>query len=1559
MTENKADEVKKLLSSHEEADRKKGVYVLAQAASRDALNLLQKIAETDESVEIRFFARKAVGFVKTALKPKILEKVPETFDLAKFNWGKAPIEEKLSVVQFSINKNLKNNLRFFIDVLKKEPDAQVKSALIIAIGKFGGEESIDALTPWLDHESPRVRANTIDALELLGSSKARILAMTRLDDPDNRVRANAVRIAKDIAPARILQVVSEMLTSPQPAMQASGAYILQFLPGDRNALLLEPLLQSTHPSVKQNAIQALMKFREKKVKKAEELWRKWSLDKAPAATAQSLETLKKESEFSLPQLTDNLEDLKSPDPEKRLKTLHEITGGGEAAGRAILQMLTKESDVKIIAKALIILGQIRFQEAIPTLSRYLEHPDARCRANAIEALGLIGSESALKAVPSLLRDTNNRVKANAIIALKNTPECDIAEAIAEMARSPEELMQRSVVYAIVEIADPRFFHHLEELARSDNREVAKTAKKALMSLESKPVESRHQLKASEPEPAGSPEPSDPAASDESSDILFPAQMDKFHQFFGDGQFDDAVKTAAQVVKDTRNKEIPESRKQVWRKLLADSLFQRGQLEMKKSLARIPLTFFKADNRKTEAENGEKTSREDLCGVCDTDLSEGFVTVTLHNRYHCFCGSCGEKLDREARERHDRIALSARYAVENVLLACELDETKTFPPELEIIAGELELYGVTTAALRLKLGLFHFDDAKLLLTRNDPKQQLSTALLLGEFGPSARDHVPEMVKALADAPPEVKNNLLTALKKIGPDNVPGSLAPETVSQLIQHEMDFLLTGNPGQRREALEWLPVLNPGWNTSVDFQTRFPSLLKELAEGKPENRVFLIGLCQRLGAAAETAIPVIAGLLSHWETTLIEPAKKALAAIDSQWASSPAGSQALLRLVQHLPQFPTKTQSAILSFLSSLVAPPEEVGQALENLHPQIPDEGTKLEIEHTLSRVFPQGFSRLAGKRKRQTAIGWAARAAGFVVYSLLLLFVQFSLAGDKPAGFILYKSGLINPDQLVSILSLDLSGGEHQQRMEALNMMGHMGRDAEAGLPVLVNAFFDKDPDVRSKIGQILPLIHSDWHNSSAARKAITVLIPQLLDKDVEVRTVAAENLELIDHSWPSSPEAKAAIPELIATWNLPDKETARLAEDLVARIKINWANLTEAQPALPGLEKALLSTNSRIRRRVMTIYGRIAPADKSVIPKLVEGLLDFDEEVRQAAELGLEFFAKEWTKHPDVLNNLSPVSKRLNSKNPLERRLAMEVLGRCEQGGNVLPSILAELVDAPEGRAAGIFQVLDKTHRDWPNTEPGQATLRQFQTQLADPKPETRLRALKFIARFRTGAKSALNEVVNCLLDPLTDIRFETLAVLKAIDPQWVNSDAVKSLLPGLRKNLQTNDLKTLLYTLGMAQRLGRTSEPLLPDIIVISAISDSEEVRDTAEKALRAISKDWMQSERAAEAIPGLLTTLNGSSSPETRIVILSFLEKLGSRAVAAVPELVKIVNNEASHERMDAIRILGSIGPAAKDAGGDLKKLIDHPSFEMRTQVIAALEKIFPGWKVTDEIGNH
>ncbi|KAF1081755.1 MAG: hypothetical protein GQF41_2095 [Candidatus Rifleibacterium amylolyticum] len=460
--------------------------MLCRRPDRAAIIALQQTAEIDESMEIRFYARKALAAAKNARRPKtenpLLMLLPEILDTATFL--RFDDDEKVTLIKALIEQNRTSSLPCFLELLPIEQNTRVLAAMIMAVGAFGSSAESRVLIPFLQHKDARVRANSIEALELLGNLKLFAYIFPLLEDTDNRVRANAARSLRSIEPFTSFRLLQAMISSGRTPFQASAVHVLQHFISDASVALVAPFLDSPQEDLRRRAAQTIRKLAEKGVARAVEL---------AATLPPPEEEVAGESEFSeldtqacsVEECIARLEQAFAiPDSRKRLEEIEkECLQLGDKSVLPLLKYLDRETDPLVIGKIYILLGRLYDERALPCLMQGLRSQDDRCRANAVEAVGMLGETKSLMQLVPFLKDPHNRVRGNAILALRTIKEVNIEQPLATLVDSSEELYQRTAVYVLAELQRVELFPLLQKLLHSSFATVRKNAMTAVTALE--------------------------------------------------------------------------------------------------------------------------------------------------------------------------------------------------------------------------------------------------------------------------------------------------------------------------------------------------------------------------------------------------------------------------------------------------------------------------------------------------------------------------------------------------------------------------------------------------------------------------------------------------------------------------------------------------------------------------------------------------------------------------------------------------------------------------------------------------------------------------------------------------------------------------------------------------------------------------------------------------------------------------------------------------------------------------------------------------------------------
>lgn len=485
MKNSKIPDISVLLHSEDEAERKKAVILLAKNINRENFQRLQDLADFDDSLEVRFYAKKALNAVRAKISQESSRRDKESGsfgseDLDRFRSGQMAEDEVLSVIQFLLENKMRDRLGDLIGALPKYAEARITLAFLTAIGRLGGDNEIKIIVPYLSHENPRIRANAIEALEQIGSFRTYPFLISKLDDEDNRVRANAVRSVRGLGACNTMKVLQAMVKATGPAMRASAAYALQFFPESRSLEFLSLLLTDKDLTVRNNARKTLQILHTKGLEGAGDLLRDSGFEAGfkEEGIAEIEDNFYDEAaalELLQAELTDS-------SVENRLRAVLKAVENGFGAG-ILLSHFAGERDLRVRATILRALGRLQYQKALPLLVENLRAKDDRCRANAVDGLRFLQDRDGLKQVIPLLHDKNNRVRANAVLALRDEKTAGIYASLLNLIRSEDESLLLSAIYVIMELDDPDYYEFLYDLEKSPFDRVSVRAADCLKSLE--------------------------------------------------------------------------------------------------------------------------------------------------------------------------------------------------------------------------------------------------------------------------------------------------------------------------------------------------------------------------------------------------------------------------------------------------------------------------------------------------------------------------------------------------------------------------------------------------------------------------------------------------------------------------------------------------------------------------------------------------------------------------------------------------------------------------------------------------------------------------------------------------------------------------------------------------------------------------------------------------------------------------------------------------------------------------------------------------------------------
>lgn len=480
------------VTSPDEETRQEAILELVKINDARVIPVLKKIALTDPSVQLRYYAKKGLHLLKKRTIEEQLAipsrkdqegdrgKPTEASVMEKVNsfLSSEDPETRLKASQVIVRLSDPAYLEIVKKALTRETDPYVTASLLSALGFYGSHEDAGVIVPLLSHTDFRVRANAIEALDAMGSIENYKHIVKLLGDNDNRVRATAAKVLKKYGKINTLQVLKEMIESTQVEMRDSAIHCLGSIKEDEAALLLSRALIDPVDSLRGKAYAALKKFEEGGNSLAAQMIKEVKIDAPPEGYEAYFNLFLKYS--SSDDLVRNLED---EDFRVRLTAIKELAeeGDQEAMGHLIAR-LPREPDPYVLSNLILAIGALCSDEMAEHILPFLESHEPRVRASAIEALGMMNSEPVFLRLFPCLQDLNNRVRANTIMALARYPHFNPDPSLRDMLGSPDPLMKKSALYAISDIADRKFVPIVMELMKKEGSDDIRNAARSTLDI---------------------------------------------------------------------------------------------------------------------------------------------------------------------------------------------------------------------------------------------------------------------------------------------------------------------------------------------------------------------------------------------------------------------------------------------------------------------------------------------------------------------------------------------------------------------------------------------------------------------------------------------------------------------------------------------------------------------------------------------------------------------------------------------------------------------------------------------------------------------------------------------------------------------------------------------------------------------------------------------------------------------------------------------------------------------------------------------------------------------
>lgn len=517
-----------------------------------------------------------------------------------------------------------------------------------------------------------------------------------------------------------------------------------------------------------------------------------------------------------------------------------------------------------------------------------------------------------------------------------------------------------------------------------------------------------------------------------------------------------------------------------------------------------------------------------------------------------------------------------------------------------------------------------------------------------------------------------------------------------------------------------------------------------------------------------------------------------------------------------------------------------------------------------------------------------------------------------------------GVEDVPNLVRLLRSD----DPKVQAKAADDLGLIGWRARSATSELIKLCEAGDPFVRVSAARAIDLVGGDF------TYPVRVLGEMVrTDERAEVRAAAATALGDLEA------DARAAVVPLHEALKDADAGVRWQAAEALGRIG------ADAAAAVPALAMAL--RDPAIRVMAADALAGIGKPARGAVPLLIDGVHDSDPEFRWIAAVALTQVDARSARValPMFIEKLKDADHRVRWNamayiSPMrdEARDAADAVRAIARRGNGVAAECLAAISGPEAIDA-LPVLLRVLADDWDTTTAiariGPAALPELLKLLDDPEAKNHHLAIKAIGLLAGQTDKALPALIDCLRNRDPIARAAAAATLGNIEPR------TKEIAAGLRDALKDSDPQVRLSA-GRSLRLfsGAESGFAVTTLMELLA-SDEAEIRREAALALAEFGPS------AKASLPPLHKLLS-DRDPRVRNAVSWASARITASTASrgTVVALMVTLRDRDPRAREDAARLLGNLGPDAREAIDALRDARQDDVESVRAAAAEALGKI-------------
>jgi HEAT repeat protein len=480
------------LDSPEESDRSSGIVDLVRLGDLRAVPILKRIIGRDESLKVRYSARKALTILKDRLSNDLDKKDKRKLTQINLNSLQTLLyseseKKRCQAVDAAVKYNDPRASNLIIKRLKTESSTLVIKSLLLGLAILLKTKSIQIIADYMSNIDADIRSGATEALSYIRHESVLPYLLVAFSDSEEKVRSEAKNTLSSLTSVQQISAFKDILINREDRVKMRALKVLFCLKESYSVSLLALALKDKSDTIVKESKSLLTKLAENKFENAQKVLSSSDfINKSPAT-----EIIKKYT-------VDNEIKLKSKKPMDKIAVLHRLISENSKNKIGVIQKILKvEKEKRVLSKAIIAAGILGNSDTISFLKQFLENEDPRIRANAVEAvyrLSQAGNNiNDIGFMLPMLKDNNNRVRANAITALRKDYYKESTRALKKMVSSSDIKDRISSIYVISDIIEPDDSFFLESLLMDRSPEVRNRAFDCLKIFQQKNISEANEI----------------------------------------------------------------------------------------------------------------------------------------------------------------------------------------------------------------------------------------------------------------------------------------------------------------------------------------------------------------------------------------------------------------------------------------------------------------------------------------------------------------------------------------------------------------------------------------------------------------------------------------------------------------------------------------------------------------------------------------------------------------------------------------------------------------------------------------------------------------------------------------------------------------------------------------------------------------------------------------------------------------------------------------------------------------------------------------------------------